>query len=191
MMALPRYTVPVDGTIPVHALLYTNEQLLATQEGVGIYDGYAHPPHAVHNPMTDAAVPTNLRLTNQAPSLSRPIDFSTWTQRRRKRAHLCLISHMSPRPTIMLVSSLPRPRSPCTWHAKATGSSLSKTATRAQAFGNATSAETKTDMHQIAVPRAHSFVSFAASSVLLQHSHLRHSTFLYLFLPALSSRHPP
>ncbi|KAJ3573279.1 hypothetical protein NP233_g2525 [Leucocoprinus birnbaumii] len=38
-MALPRYTVPVDGTIPVQALLYTDEQLLATQEGVGIYDG--------------------------------------------------------------------------------------------------------------------------------------------------------
>ncbi|KAF5353550.1 hypothetical protein D9756_007817 [Leucocoprinus leucothites] len=39
VMALSRYTVSIDGTIPVQALLYTDEQLLATQEGVGIYDG--------------------------------------------------------------------------------------------------------------------------------------------------------
>jgi ESCRT-II complex subunit VPS36 len=39
-MALQRYTLPVDGTIPVQALLYTDEQLYVTQEGVGIYDGY-------------------------------------------------------------------------------------------------------------------------------------------------------
>lgn len=76
-MALPRYTVSVDGTIPIQALLYTNEQLLATQEGVGIYDGYASPAYAIHNRITDTAVPRNLHLTNQASSLSRPIGYST------------------------------------------------------------------------------------------------------------------
>ncbi|XP_006464145.1 hypothetical protein AGABI2DRAFT_209196 [Agaricus bisporus var. bisporus H97] len=45
-MALQRYTLPVDGTIPVQALLYTDEQLYASQEGVGIYDGLQKsPPH--------------------------------------------------------------------------------------------------------------------------------------------------
>lgn len=39
-MALSRFTSSVDGSIPVSALLYDDEQLLATQDGVGIYDGY-------------------------------------------------------------------------------------------------------------------------------------------------------
>jgi hypothetical protein len=38
-MALRRYTSSVDGTIPVLALLYGDEELLASQDGVGIYDG--------------------------------------------------------------------------------------------------------------------------------------------------------
>ncbi|KAJ7075634.1 EAP30/Vps36 family-domain-containing protein [Mycena belliarum] len=38
-MALRRCSKPVDGTIPVAALLYNDEELLASQEGVGIYDG--------------------------------------------------------------------------------------------------------------------------------------------------------
>jgi len=38
-MALSRYTSPVDGTIPVQALLYNDEELLASQDGVGIYNG--------------------------------------------------------------------------------------------------------------------------------------------------------
>ncbi|EKM74142.1 hypothetical protein AGABI1DRAFT_109975 [Agaricus bisporus var. burnettii JB137-S8] len=45
-MALQRYMLPVDGTIPVQALLYTDEQLYASQEGVGIYNGLQKsPPH--------------------------------------------------------------------------------------------------------------------------------------------------
>ena len=38
-MTLRRYTVPVDGSIPVQALLYNDEELLTNQDGVGIYDG--------------------------------------------------------------------------------------------------------------------------------------------------------
>lgn len=38
-MSLSRYTKPVDGTIHVQALLYDDEELLTTQDGVGIYDG--------------------------------------------------------------------------------------------------------------------------------------------------------
>lgn len=38
-MVLKSYTKPIDGTIPVQALLYDDEQLLGSQEGVGIYDG--------------------------------------------------------------------------------------------------------------------------------------------------------
>jgi len=38
-MALHRYTRSVDGSIPVQALLYNDEELLAVQDGVGIYDG--------------------------------------------------------------------------------------------------------------------------------------------------------
>ncbi|KIK17144.1 hypothetical protein PISMIDRAFT_112031 [Pisolithus microcarpus 441] len=39
-MALRRYTTVVDGTIPIPALLYNDEELLASQDNVGIYDGY-------------------------------------------------------------------------------------------------------------------------------------------------------
>jgi len=39
LMALRRYTTSIDGTIPVPALLYDDEELLASQDGVGIYDG--------------------------------------------------------------------------------------------------------------------------------------------------------
>lgn len=38
-MALRLYTASVDGTIPVSALLYGDEELMASQDGVGIYDG--------------------------------------------------------------------------------------------------------------------------------------------------------
>ena len=118
-MALPRFTVLVDGTIPIQALLYTNEQLLAMQEGVGIYDGYASPGYAVHNQITDTAAPRNLHLTNQASSILRPIDFSTWITRIRKIIRSHLISYMSHGQIIMLACSLPRPRLLCTLHAKA------------------------------------------------------------------------
>ena len=38
-MILRRYTRPVDGTIPVAALLYDDEENYASQDNVGIYDG--------------------------------------------------------------------------------------------------------------------------------------------------------
>ncbi|KAI8992821.1 EAP30/Vps36 family-domain-containing protein [Trametes punicea] len=44
-MSLKRYSYSVDGTIPVPALLYDDEVLLASQEGVGIYDGAQKAPH--------------------------------------------------------------------------------------------------------------------------------------------------
>lgn len=43
-MALQRYTRAVDGTIPVPALLYDDEELLANQDNTGIYDGYVTSP---------------------------------------------------------------------------------------------------------------------------------------------------
>ncbi|KAG1857691.1 EAP30/Vps36 family-domain-containing protein [Suillus subalutaceus] len=43
-MALRRYTASIDGTIPVSALLYDDEELLASQDGVGIYDGLQKAP---------------------------------------------------------------------------------------------------------------------------------------------------
>lgn len=39
-MILQRYTRSVDGTIPVSALLYDDEDNYASQDNVGIYDGY-------------------------------------------------------------------------------------------------------------------------------------------------------
>lgn len=44
LMALRRYTSSIDGTIPVPALLYDDEELLASQDGVGIYDGLQKAP---------------------------------------------------------------------------------------------------------------------------------------------------
>ncbi|KAF7343333.1 Vacuolar protein-sorting-associated protein 36 [Mycena venus] len=38
-MTLRRSTKLVDGTIPIPALLYNDEELLSSQDGVGIYDG--------------------------------------------------------------------------------------------------------------------------------------------------------
>ncbi|KAG1751759.1 EAP30/Vps36 family-domain-containing protein [Suillus lakei] len=43
-MALRRYTASIDGTIPVPALLYDDEELLASQDSVGIYDGLQKAP---------------------------------------------------------------------------------------------------------------------------------------------------
>ncbi|KAL5478830.1 VPS36 [Sanghuangporus weigelae] len=52
MSALTRYTQPIDGTIPVAALLYDDERLLASQDGVGLYDGpnksAAHQSGTIH-----------------------------------------------------------------------------------------------------------------------------------------------
>ena len=36
---LPKFTRTVDGTIPVPALLYHDEETYAEQDTVGIYDG--------------------------------------------------------------------------------------------------------------------------------------------------------
>ncbi|CDO68073.1 hypothetical protein BN946_scf184788.g4 [Trametes cinnabarina] len=44
-MSLRRYTYSVDGTIPVPALLYDDEVILVSQDGVGIYDGPQKAPH--------------------------------------------------------------------------------------------------------------------------------------------------
>ncbi|OSD03778.1 hypothetical protein PYCCODRAFT_1434166 [Trametes coccinea BRFM310] len=44
-MSLKRYSYSVDGTIPVQALLYDDETLLSSQDGVGIYDGPQKAPH--------------------------------------------------------------------------------------------------------------------------------------------------
>ncbi|KAF8883888.1 EAP30/Vps36 family-domain-containing protein [Gymnopilus junonius] len=43
-MSLRRYTRAVDGTIPIQALLYNDEELLASQDSVGIYDGSQKAP---------------------------------------------------------------------------------------------------------------------------------------------------
>ncbi|KAF5376389.1 hypothetical protein D9757_008655 [Collybiopsis confluens] len=43
-MALARFTKPVDGTIPIQALLYPDEELISSQDGVGIYDGLQKSP---------------------------------------------------------------------------------------------------------------------------------------------------
>jgi ESCRT-II complex subunit VPS36 len=45
-MTLRRCTKLVDGTIPIPALLYNDEELLSSQDGVGIYDGYVSHSHA-------------------------------------------------------------------------------------------------------------------------------------------------
>ncbi|KAF9072395.1 EAP30/Vps36 family-domain-containing protein [Rhodocollybia butyracea] len=43
-MVLQRFTKPVDGTIPIQALMYNDEELISTQDGVGIYDGSQKSP---------------------------------------------------------------------------------------------------------------------------------------------------
>lgn len=45
LMALRRSTRFIDGSIPVQALLYDDEELLASQDGVGIYDGQQKSPN--------------------------------------------------------------------------------------------------------------------------------------------------
>jgi len=42
-MALIRCTKIIDGTIPIPALLYDDEDELASQNNVGVYDGYVPP----------------------------------------------------------------------------------------------------------------------------------------------------
>ncbi|KAJ4478293.1 EAP30/Vps36 family-domain-containing protein [Lentinula aciculospora] len=51
-MSLRKFTQSVDGTIPIQALMYNDEELISTQDGVGIYDGLQkspdHPSGTVH-----------------------------------------------------------------------------------------------------------------------------------------------
>jgi len=47
-MGLRRSTTSIDGTIPVQALLYDDEEVCASQEGVGIYDGCVSSPLVLH-----------------------------------------------------------------------------------------------------------------------------------------------
>ncbi|KAG6887952.1 hypothetical protein C0995_011392 [Termitomyces sp. Mi166 len=44
-MTLRRITRSVDGTIPIQALLYTDEEVYASQDNVGIYDGTQKSPN--------------------------------------------------------------------------------------------------------------------------------------------------
>ncbi|KAF8178972.1 EAP30/Vps36 family-domain-containing protein [Mycena galopus ATCC 62051] len=44
-MSLRRCTKSIDGTIPIPALLYNDEELLSSQDGVGIYDGVQKSPN--------------------------------------------------------------------------------------------------------------------------------------------------
>lgn len=41
-----RFTTDVDGTIPIPAVLYDDEDILASQDNVGIYDGYVQFLHS-------------------------------------------------------------------------------------------------------------------------------------------------
>ncbi|KAJ4001799.1 vacuolar protein sorting-associated protein 36 [Lentinula boryana] len=43
-MALQKFSKSVDGTIPIQPLLYNDEELSASQDGVGIYDGLQKSP---------------------------------------------------------------------------------------------------------------------------------------------------
>lgn len=77
-MALRRTTHSVDGSIPVPALLYSDEEICASQDSVGIYDGYAlfflhlHFPSQSYSPVC-----TNRPTIKLAPSPSPPTVCST------------------------------------------------------------------------------------------------------------------
>ncbi|KAF6749986.1 EAP30/Vps36 family-domain-containing protein [Ephemerocybe angulata] len=43
-MSLKRFSQSIDGTIPIQALLYDDEELLGSQDNVGIYDGQQKSP---------------------------------------------------------------------------------------------------------------------------------------------------
>lgn len=49
MGTLKRYTKAVDGTIPVPALLYPDEEILASQDWVGIYEGWVYSNNPAQN----------------------------------------------------------------------------------------------------------------------------------------------
>lgn len=80
-MSLKRYSYSVDGTIPVPALLYDDEVLLSSQDGVGIYDGSAATPaHAWDISLKMMGFLTGLRnhhITRLVRFTSPPIGCST------------------------------------------------------------------------------------------------------------------
>ncbi|KAF8153765.1 vacuolar protein sorting-associated protein 36 [Crassisporium funariophilum] len=79
-MALRRYTRSVDGSIPVQALLYNDEELLASQDGVGVYDGSQKSPEHQNG----TVYVTNHRVffihAHQAASSSFAMDLSLISQ---------------------------------------------------------------------------------------------------------------
>lgn len=83
-MALRRNTRSVDGTIPVQALLYNDEEVHASQDGVGIYDGYVdlalEPSYTLSSPKSSSmndAVCRNRPTTKLVPYSYRHIACST------------------------------------------------------------------------------------------------------------------
>ena len=78
-MALRRCTRPVDGTIPVPALLYNDEEIHASQDGVGIYDGYVSQLVVIAriNSAMNNAVRRNPLTTNLVLCTSHHTDYST------------------------------------------------------------------------------------------------------------------
>jgi len=71
---------PVDGSIPVQALLYNDEELLASQDGVGIYYGCVNILENAHNPMFQMfshIVLRNLLNTKMERSMLQPTAFFT------------------------------------------------------------------------------------------------------------------
>ncbi|KAG6843990.1 hypothetical protein H0H87_010908 [Tephrocybe sp. NHM501043] len=79
-MTLRRLTRSVDGTIPVQALLYTDEEIYSSEDNVGIYDGTQKAP----NHQAGTIVVTTHRLfyidSKKSYKYSFSLDLSTITQ---------------------------------------------------------------------------------------------------------------
>ena len=90
-MALRRCTKPIDGTIPVPALLYDDEEELASQDHVGLYDGYV---------MLSALLVVDRRPPQRtegsgAPDWRCPCLYPSLILRRRPQTILPLVLHPS------------------------------------------------------------------------------------------------
>ena len=88
-MALRRCTKPIDGTIPVPALLYDDEEELATQDHVGLYDGYVTLSALL---LVDRRPPQRTEGSG-APDWRRPRLYPSFILRRHPEAILPLVLH--------------------------------------------------------------------------------------------------
>ncbi|KZP27912.1 hypothetical protein FIBSPDRAFT_908791 [Athelia psychrophila] len=104
-MVLQRYTRHVDGTIPIAALLYNDEELLASQDNTGIYDGPNKSP--LHQDGTVHATTHRLFFIDARLKHTHLTSFALDLAHVKYTTHYAGLFTSSPKVTLLLAAAAP------------------------------------------------------------------------------------